>query len=312
MVIVMRSGAGEAQIHAVIDRLNDFGFDVHRSSGLQRTVLGAIGSKPGFDVRHIASLEGVEAVHRVTVPYERVLRPVGSKAPGWTIGGREFGPGQLGIVVALTEADLRSEVIESVAAAGADAVSIPGSGDAGSVGLLISDARLPILVEIAHGAGLPGPDVKPSGWRLTGTAMFEQDLRRQVASLGAPVVVDRAPGSTVEEWLLAADDILAAGCTNVGLCDSGSRSLDPERSLVPDIAAVAFAAVRTRLPVLADPGRAVADPQMAVAAACAAVGAGARGIVLALPHRKGEPDASGLAADATRLRAIAAVAGQEV
>lgn len=309
MVIVMRSGAGEAQVHAVIDRLNDFGFDVHRSSGLQRTVIGAIGSKPGFDVRHIASLEGVEAVHRVTEPYERVLRAAGAPAPGWSVGGLEFGAGSVGVVVSLTEADLRPDVVDSVAGAGADVVSVPSMGGAKSVETLVSGARIPVLVEVANGRSLPGGEVCPAGWRLTGTAMFERDLLQRIAALGAPVVLDRAPGSTIEEWLLAADDLLVAGCTEVALCDSGSRSLDPARSLAPDIAAVVFAVVRSRLPVLADPGRAIADPTMALAAACAAVGAGARGIVLALPHRKGEPDASGLGASATRLRAVAAAAG---
>ncbi len=304
MVIVMRSGAGEAQVHAVIDRLNDFGFDVHRSSGLQRTVIGAIGSKPGFDIRHIASLEGVEAVHRVTEPFERVLRTAGKPAPAWRIGGKEFGSGRVGIVVSLTEADLRPDVLASVSDAGADAVCVPSSG-----GLVaVAESRLPVLLEVAHGAGLPGGEIRPAGWRLTGTAMFEGELRHRIAALGAPVVLDRAPGSTVEEWLLAADGLLDAGCADVALCDSGSRSLDPARSLAPDIAALVFAVVRTRLPVLADPGRSIADPTMAHAAACAAVAAGARGIVLALPHRKGEPDASGLGDEAARLRAVAAAA----
>jgi 3-deoxy-7-phosphoheptulonate synthase len=310
MVIVMRAGAGEAQIHAVIDRLNAFGFDVHRSSGLQRTVLGAIGAKPGFDIRHIASLEGVEAVHRVTEPYGRVLRSMDDPEPRWSIGSRVFGPGRIAVVVSLVDADVHAEAIAAVVRSGADALSVPAPAWSAEAGAAASGADLPVLIEIAHGAQLPTTDVRPAAWRLTGTAMFERDLRHRIAALGAPVVVDRAPGSTIEEWLLAADDLLGAGSTDVALCDSGSRSLDPARSLAPDIAALVFAAVRTRLPVLADPGRAIADPAMALAAACAAVGAGARGNVLTLRDRKGEPDVAALERAGERLRAIAAAVGR--
>ena len=68
MVVVMQHGAEESQIQSVIQRLNDFGFDVHRSSGVNQTVLGAIGVKPDFDVRHIKVLDGVADVYRVTEP----------------------------------------------------------------------------------------------------------------------------------------------------------------------------------------------------------------------------------------------------
>ncbi|MCH8277286.1 MAG: 3-deoxy-7-phosphoheptulonate synthase, partial [Bacteroidetes bacterium] len=74
MVVVMEVGASENQIEAVIEQLNNHGFDVHRSSGSRQTVLGAIGVRPEFDQRHIRLLDGVAEVHRVTEPYKFASR----------------------------------------------------------------------------------------------------------------------------------------------------------------------------------------------------------------------------------------------
>jgi 3-deoxy-7-phosphoheptulonate synthase len=74
MVVVMEPGAEERQIQRVIERLNEYGFDVHRSSGVKQTVLGAIGVHPEFDVRHISVLDAVSEVYRVTEPYKFASR----------------------------------------------------------------------------------------------------------------------------------------------------------------------------------------------------------------------------------------------
>ena len=95
MVVVMEIGADEAQIESVIETLNDHGFDVHRSSGSQRTVLGAVGVQPDFDKRHVELLDGVDMVHRVSEPYKFASRswkkePTEAKVGNVVIGGKEL------------------------------------------------------------------------------------------------------------------------------------------------------------------------------------------------------------------------------
>ena len=94
MVVVMKVGSTEPQVQAVIEQLNNYGFDVHRSSGVRQTVLGAIGVKPDFDVRHIKVIEGVAEVYRVTEPYTFASRTWKQEnttidLDGLTIGGDE-------------------------------------------------------------------------------------------------------------------------------------------------------------------------------------------------------------------------------
>ena len=74
MVVVMQAGADDALVEAVIGRLSEFGFDVHRSSGIHQTVLGAIGVQPDFDERQVKVMAGVAEVYRVTEPYKFASR----------------------------------------------------------------------------------------------------------------------------------------------------------------------------------------------------------------------------------------------
>src|SRR5208337_4667850 len=95
MVVVMQEGATEEEVQHVINKLMDMGFDIHRSTGVRQTVLGAVGAKVDFDTRIIELLDGVEEVLRISAPYKlasRQFRPEGTLVtvgPGVTIGGVE-------------------------------------------------------------------------------------------------------------------------------------------------------------------------------------------------------------------------------
>src|SRR5262252_8855613 len=78
MVVVMRERATDEQVQNVIAKLTEMGFDVHRSTGALRTVLGAVGGSRQFDTALLEVLDGVQEVHRITEPYKlasRTFRP---------------------------------------------------------------------------------------------------------------------------------------------------------------------------------------------------------------------------------------------
>ena len=70
MVIILEKNATESQIENVIKHLEDYGFQVHKSTGVERTILGAIGVQPNFDTRKVSILDGVSEVYRITTPYK--------------------------------------------------------------------------------------------------------------------------------------------------------------------------------------------------------------------------------------------------
>lgn len=70
MVVIIQKNATEAQIENVVKHLEDYGFQIHKSTGTERTIIGAIGVKPNFDTRIISILDGVDEVYRVTTPFK--------------------------------------------------------------------------------------------------------------------------------------------------------------------------------------------------------------------------------------------------
>src|SRR5664279_780871 len=82
MLVVMQQGAKEEQIVAVIDRLTELGFDVHRSTGVIHTVLGGVGGKENFDLDVFELMEGVKEAHRISSPYKLASK---SFRPGGTV-----------------------------------------------------------------------------------------------------------------------------------------------------------------------------------------------------------------------------------
>ena len=94
MIVVMQEGATEAQVEAVISRLTEEGFDVHRSTGVMHTVLGGVGGKTDFDTVSFAVMEGVKEAHPIVSPYKlasRSFKPTGTviKIKDVQIGGGE-------------------------------------------------------------------------------------------------------------------------------------------------------------------------------------------------------------------------------
>ena len=90
MLVVMQQGATEEQIDAVIERLTELGFDVHRSTGVVHTVLGGVGGKDDFDLDVFELMEGVKEAHRISSPYK--------------LASRSFNPG--GTVVKIRDVDI--------------------------------------------------------------------------------------------------------------------------------------------------------------------------------------------------------------
>src|SRR5690349_23628635 len=95
MIVAMQESATEEQIQQVIEHLVKMGFEVHRSTGVRQTVLGAVGARADFDIRELELLSGVDQVHRISAPYKlagRSFRPEGTVVKvgnGVEIGGNK-------------------------------------------------------------------------------------------------------------------------------------------------------------------------------------------------------------------------------
>jgi 3-deoxy-7-phosphoheptulonate synthase len=120
-------------------------------------------------------------------------------------------------------------------------------------------------------------------------SMQNTPLLRAVGRSGRPVLLKRGFGSTIDEWLNAAEYILQEGNESVVLCERGIRTFETSTRFTLDVAAVPVAQTRSGLPVLVDPSHAAGDRKWVPALALAGIGAGARGLLIEVHD---DPDAA--------------------
>ncbi len=304
MVIVMNENATESQIQAVVARLVELSFNVHRSTGVNQTVLGAIGDKRGIDLRLFELMEGVHEVVRVTEPYKLASRAFHPKDTVIKIGNVEIG-GQ-GVVVIAGPCAVESEAqLSTIAArvknAGAaflrggafkprsSPYSFQGLGEDGlkllrrvgdNEGLLVVSEvmevnQVPLIVEYV--------DVLQVGARN----MQNFNLLRELGKIRKPVLLKRGMAATIEETLMAAEYIMAGGNSEVILCERGIRTFENATRNTLDISAIPVVKKLSHLPIIVDPSHGTGRRDKVAPMARAAVAAGTDGLLIEVHH---DPD----------------------
>ena len=298
MVVVMQEGATEEQIQRAISKLMDMGFDIHRSTGANHTVLGAVGAKRDFDTRDIELVEGVEEVLRISAPYKlasRAFRPEGSIVyfgPGVAVGGKQVvvmaGPCSVESAEQIdTIASLLSTLGVRVLRGGAfkprsSPYSFHGMGEEGLklmrraadkykmlvVSEVMDQTQIPMVLEYV--------DVVQVGARN----MQNYNLLKELGKISKPVLLKRGISATLEELLLSAEYIMSGGNYNVVLCERGIRTFETYTRNTFDIAAIPVIKKLSHLPMMADPSHGTGRRDKVAAMARAAVAAGADGLLI--------------------------------
>ncbi|MBI2567045.1 MAG: N-acetylneuraminate synthase family protein [Candidatus Schekmanbacteria bacterium] len=297
MLIVMQEAAAEGQIQGVIERLTRHGFDIHRSTGKSHVILGAIGDARIMEPDAIAVMPGVARVVRVTSPYHlagRECHPEDTVVEicGVPVGGPELtlvaGPGfvedgrQLrACAEALSAAGMRL-IRADVFRSGPSPYALRGPGQAGLQMLRAAASAhgLALIAEVATPEHVEAVADVADAVEVGARAMQSFSLLETLGKSGRPVILRRHPGSTIEEWLLAAENVLAAGNEKVILCEAGVRGYGGPDRLALDISCLPAARALTHLPILVDVGPSAGRRDRVPVLARAAVAAGAQGVVL--------------------------------
>ncbi len=298
MVIVMEHAASEEQVQKVIETLGDEGYDVHRSSGIDYTVLGAVGAPPKpIDPRLVEVLPGVRQILRISEPYKlagRTFKPEDTivELAGVPIGGTEViamaGP------CSVESREQVGAVAKSVATSGARVLrggafkprtspyAFQGHGEdalkwmraaADESGLaVVSEVMDPRQIEMMMGY----VDCLQVGARN----MQNFDLLKELGRVRRPVLLKRGLSSTIEEWLLSAEYILAGGNSQVILCERGIRTFENYTRNTLDISAIPVVKKLSHLPILVDPSHGTGRRDKVIPMARAAVAAGADGLLI--------------------------------
>src|SRR6266851_2512927 len=290
MVVVMEERASEAQIELVVARLVEMGMDVHRSTGVTRTVLGAVGQgrpDPGL----IEMLDGVHEVVRITEPYKLASRTFKPENTVITIGDVRIGGDEVIVMAGPCSAENEKQVRTTAAAvrrAGAKILrggafkprsspySFQGLGEEGL--RLLRDAcnaeNMKLVTEVMDVSQIEVIEKYADIFQLGARNMQNYTLLRELGHTRKPVLLKRGIAATIEEWLLSAEYVLSGGNTDVILCERGIRTFETATRNTFDISAIPVVKKLSHLPVVADPSHGAGRRDMVAPMARAAVAAG--------------------------------------
>ena len=296
MVVIMKERASEPQIELVVARLIEMGMDVHRSTGVSRTVLGAVGQgRP--DAALIEILDGVQEVVRISEPYKLASRTFKPEATVVTVGDIRIGGDEVIVMAGPCSAESEPQVRAAAAAvkrAGAkifrggafkprsSPYSFQGLGEEGL--RLLRDAataeNLALVSEVMDVSQIELIGRYCDIYQVGARNMQNYTLLRELGHVRKPVLLKRGISATIEEWLLSAEYVLSGGNTDVILCERGIRTFETATRNTFDVSAIPVVKKLSHLPVIADPSHGAGRRDMVTPMARAAVAAGADGLII--------------------------------
>ncbi|QGG47731.1 3-deoxy-7-phosphoheptulonate synthase [Heliorestis convoluta] len=297
MIIVMNRGASDEAIDAVCERLQKEGFVIHLSKGVERTIIGAVGDKTRIDRSNLEALPGVEKIVPILQPFKLAGRDFRQEDTVIRIGDVEIGGDQVQIFAGPCAVESWEQLIESaraVKAAGAKILrggafkprtspyAFQGLEEKGlqllaqareETGLLITTEVMdPRSIEvIAHYS-----DILQVGARN----MQNFFLLKELSRVNKPILLKRGLSSTIEEWLMAAEYLMAGGNHQVILCERGIRTFETYTRNTLDLSAIPIVKQMSHLPVIVDPSHGTGKWQLVRPMSKAALAAGADGIMI--------------------------------
>jgi len=286
------------QLQEAVQTMEAGGVQVMVSKGAETTILGAEGNAAGIDQEKIALLPGVERVMRVTEPYKKANRKYHPDDTVIDLGnGAAIGGEKLAVIAGPCSVESEAQIVEvaeAVQKSGAAALrggafkprtspySFQGMGNDGI--RLLQEAKavtgLPIVTEIMSTDNIEMFEMCVDVIQVGARNMQNFDLLKQLGHTTKPILLKRGLSSTIEEWLMSAEYIMAGGNHQVILCERGIRTFETFTRNTLDLSAVLAVKKLSHLPVVVDPSHACGQAWMVERMSLAAVAAGADGLII--------------------------------
>jgi len=299
MFVVMKSDCKEKEIDDVLARISESGLKGHLSRGAERIVIGVVGVAPVLpDLREMLELmSGVEEVVPISKPYKLSSREFKPDDTVIKVGQVTIGGDELVVIAGPCAVETEEQVMSTaraIKAAGADILRggafKPSTSPYQFRGL--GEDGLKILAQAKQETGLPliTEVLTPQDVELVekytdiiqvGTRNMQNFiLLDEVGKANKPVMLKRGMSATIQEWLLAAEYILAQGNQRVMLCERGIRTFETYTRNTMDLSAIPIIHKLSHLPVIADPSHGTGKWYLVAPLTLAAVAAGADGLMI--------------------------------
>jgi 3-deoxy-7-phosphoheptulonate synthase len=305
MIVILSKDISTHDKEMVRIYLKDRGFAVREQNFGEDAIIGATG-KGVADIRELGLLPGIERVAATSKPYELASRETQSEDTIVTVGPVKIGGSRITVIAGPCAVESREQIRETAERVRESGAVILRGGaykprtspyafqGLGMKGLeYMKEAgealNMPIVTEIVSPELADQMKDITDMFQIGARNMQNFELLKKAGSLGKPVLLKRGPSATMEEWLMAAEYLLASGTKDVALCERGIRTFETYTRNTLDISAIPVVKDLCHLPVIVDPSHAVGIRNKVSPAALAAIAAGADGLTVEVHPR---PDAA--------------------
>ncbi|MBQ6756605.1 MAG: 3-deoxy-7-phosphoheptulonate synthase [Oscillospiraceae bacterium] len=296
MIVILKKNPDQNQLDNLKRWLRSKNIDIHESTGVESTILGLVGDTTTIDINLLNALDIVEDVKRIQEPYKKCNRKFHPEDTVIRVGNTQIGGGNLTLMAGPCAVESEEQILaaaRAVKAAGATMLrggafkprtspySFQGLREEGIrlLELAKKETGLPIVTEIMDASQLDcfeNVDVIQVGARN----MQNFELLKVLGRTDKPILLKRGLANSYQEFLMSAEYIMAGGNEKVILCERGIRTFETYTRNTLDIALVPSMKQLSHLPIIIDPSHAAGKYALVPSLSCAAVAAGADGLII--------------------------------
>lgn len=297
MILTINKNASEQDVSSLLNTLEQKGVQVHKIVGQDYDVFGLVGNTAAIDERALKTNPAVFEVKRIAAPYKLANRMFHPEDTIVEVGDYKIGGNDIVLMAGPCAVESEEAIIENAKAvkeAGAHMLrggaykprtspyAFQGMGTPGILALEEASRQtgLPVVTELMSADKLDEFIEHVDVIQIGARNMQNFDLLKAVGKTDKPVLLKRGLSNTIEEWIMAAEYILANGNPNVILCERGIRTFEPLTRNTMDLAVIPIIKERTHLPIVIDPSHATGDWKLVESQALAAIAAGADGLII--------------------------------
>ncbi len=297
MIVVMRTGCSQDEISGVANRIEVAGLKAHISQGVEHTVIGALGQVFPELRDTLELLPGVEQVIPVSKPYKLASREFHPQDTIVELNGVAIGGNEIVVMAGPCAVESEEQLLataQAVKAAGATVLrggafkprtspyQFRGLGESGLkiLAQVGKETQMPIITEVMSPDHVDLVAKYADILQIGARNMQNFILLDEVGKTKKPVLLKRGLASNIQEWMLAAEYVLAQGNEQVILCERGIRTFETYTRNTMDVSAIPIIEKVSHLPIIADPSHATGKWYLVPPLALAAVAAGADGLLI--------------------------------
>ena len=294
MIIVMKPNAEESAVKKIITKIEEKGLHTHLSQGEEVLIIGVVGDKSKLDTNAICALPSVEKIVPITESYKLSNKKFHPEQMEFSVGSTKIGPNNITIMSGPCAVETEEQLLKIAHAVKKSGATIlrggaykPRTSPYSFQGLEVEGLKymqtaaketgLATICEVTSAHAVESAEQYVSMLQVGARNMQNFELLKEVGRTGMPVLLKRGLSATIDEWLNAAEYIMAAGNSKVALCERGIRTFETATRNTLDLSAVCVLKEKTHLPVIVDPShatgvRAYVEPLAKAAIACGADG----------------------------------------